>query len=278
MLDNAAIIMSHGEDFALEYAEGVNDNMCNSHFHEFYELYYLVSGERFHMIEGEIYHIKAHSFILFPPHTMHHSYGEKDVPFKRIVFYFKPETIIYQKAKALLTEKVRVFSSKGTNTTPIYSILKSIHKELECKHIFSWEFATTSLNQLILTLLRMHFPTIQKTQKTICSLAVSYIHEHYFEEITSSMLSELLYISPYYLCHEFKKGTGKTVIQYLNSTRILHAQRLLQETNLNITQISKEVGFSNLTHFNRIFKSITGVSPREKRKEYQSLSDPFHSQ
>jgi AraC-like DNA-binding protein len=41
------------------------------------------------------------------------------------------------------------------------------------------------------------------------------------------------------------------------------------ETDYNITQISREVGFSNLTHFNRTFKKITGVAPREKKKLYQ---------
>lgn len=44
MLDTAAILMSHGEKVAYGYAEGVNDNMCQSHFHEFFELYYLESG------------------------------------------------------------------------------------------------------------------------------------------------------------------------------------------------------------------------------------------
>ena len=45
MLDTAAIVMSHGKKLAYGYAEGVNDNMCQSHFHDFFELYYLESGE-----------------------------------------------------------------------------------------------------------------------------------------------------------------------------------------------------------------------------------------
>lgn len=89
------------------------------------------------------------------------------------------------------------------------------------------------------------------------------------EDISVNQLAEMLYVSPYHLCHEFKNATGKTIIQYLNTTRILHAQRLMLETDYNITQISREVGFSNLTHFNRTFKKITGVAPREKKKLYQ---------
>ena len=270
MLDTAAIVMSHGKNIALEYAEGVNDNMCQSHFHEFYELYYLISGERIHMIESEVYHIKANSFVLFPPRTMHHSYGEKDVPFKRIVLYFTPDMITSESARNLLSQKVRIFSSKNQRTSPVYYVLKSIDQELRSEESFHEEYAAATLNQLAFTILRLHFPSVQSTPKTRPAQAVSYIHQHYGEEISVQDLASMLYVSPYYLCHEFKKATGKTIIQYLNITRILHAQRLLLETEKNITQISKEVGFSNITHFNRIFKSITGVSPREKRKEYKA--------
>ena len=82
-----------------------------------------------------------------------------------------------------------------------------------------------------------------------------------------NQLAEILYVSPYHLCHEFKNATGKTIIQYLNTTRILHAQRLMLETDYNITQISREVGFSNLTHFkSELSKKITGVAPRAKKE------------
>lgn len=271
MIDNAAIFMSQGEQIALAYAEGVNSNMSNSHFHDFYELYYLIAGERFHMIEGEIYHMKANSFVLFPPHIMHHSYGDKDVPFKRIVLYFKPDVLSYPELGPLLSEKVRIFSFQNTKYSPVYELLQSIDKELKSSETFHLEYASCMLNQLAFTILRLHFPPIQNNQKNLVSQAVLYIHEHYTEEIKIPDLAESLYVSPYYLCRKFKEATGQTIIQYLNITRILHAERLLLETNNNITQISKEVGFSNLTHFNRIFKKITGVSPREKKKEYLKM-------
>ena len=45
MLDTAAIIISQGKKIAYAYAEGVNDNMTQSHFHDFFELYYLLEGD-----------------------------------------------------------------------------------------------------------------------------------------------------------------------------------------------------------------------------------------
>lgn len=273
MIDNAAIFMSQGERIALEYAQGANTNMANSHFHDFYELYYLISGERFHMIQGQIYHMKENSFVLFPPHTMHHSYGDKDVSFKRIVLYFKPDLLLDSDINSLLSEKARIFSFGSGKYSPVFDLIKSIDKELNSSESFRLQYASCILNQLALTILRLNIPPLENKQKSLASQAVSYIHDHYADEITISDLAEILYVSPYYLCRKFKESTGQTIIQYLNITRILHAERLLLETDKNITEISKEVGFSNLTHFNRIFKKIAGSSPREKKKEYSNLQN-----
>lgn len=95
---------------------------------------------------------------------------------------------------------------------------------------------------------------------------IHFIHTNFDKEISLEQLSDL-YLSPYYLCREFKKHTNTTIVQYLNVTRIMNAQRKLLETDRSITEISRETGFSNITHFNRVFKSITGVSPSQFRKQ-----------
>ena len=75
-------------------------------------------------------------------------------------------------------------------------------------------------------------------------------------------LAEQFYLSPYYLCREFKKYTNSTIVQYINSLRVGHAQRLFVETDKSVTEISKIVGFSNVTHFNRVYRlSLIHISP-----------------
>lgn len=82
------------------------------------------------------------------------------------------------------------------------------------------------------------------------------------------ILSEKFFISKYHLSREFKKRTEKTIVQYINKTRIMHAQRKIMETKKSLTEISHETGFSSLTHFNRIFKAETNLTPSEYRKIY----------
>lgn len=67
-------------------------------------------------------------------------------------------------------------------------------------------------------------------------------------------------------CRYFKKLTNKTFTQFVNDFRITHARRLLMDDNQTIAGVSYESGFNNLSHFNKQFREITGVSPREYRK------------
>jgi AraC-like DNA-binding protein len=67
-------------------------------------------------------------------------------------------------------------------------------------------------------------------------------------------------------CRFFKLRTRKTFTQYLQQLRINEAQKLLIETDWSISTIAFQVGFENLSYFNRAFKSILGITPREFRK------------
>jgi AraC-like DNA-binding protein len=63
----------------------------------------------------------------------------------------------------------------------------------------------------------------------------------------------------------FKKATGINFTDYVSRVRIEKAKNLALNPNLRISEIAFEVGFQSLTHFNRVFKRITGVSPTSYR-------------
>ena len=123
------------------------------------------------------------------------------------------------------------------------------------------------LNQLLIQLVRTVSDTARPEQESRITGILHYLQENYTETVTLNEIASLFYLSPYYLCREFKKHTNSTIIQYVNSLRISHAQRLFHETDKSVTEISKIVGFANVTHFNRIFKAVTGQSPSQHRKQ-----------
>lgn len=272
MIDHASIFMSHGAAIAAERAEGVNDNMSRSHYHDFFELYYLESGERYHRIRNELYHITAGNFIVFPPRVMHHSYGAKNIPFRRFLIYFRPEEVASGRLLDYFLPSALVCSASDSGRYSVHHIINMIDGEYRNPGHCSQEYLHTLLNLLLHTIMR-DMKNIEKTAATdVMSQLIQYLYEHYQEDITIEQLSRRFFLSPYYLCRKFKQATGNTIIQYLNITRILNAQRMMLETGKNFTEISRDTGFSNLTHFNRVFKSVTGMSPSENRRKNREAS------
>ena len=142
--------------------------------------------------------------------------------------------------------------------------------EQEQKGTLTDVYSHTLLNMILLTIVRKISLPVKAEKRGRVEDVISYIHTHYQEDITLDSLAGQFYVSPYYLCREFKKYTNSTIIQYLNVTRIMNAQRKFMETDGNITEISKATGFSNITHFNRVFKAVTGMTPSSYRKLLQT--------
>jgi AraC-like DNA-binding protein len=97
-------------------------------------------------------------------------------------------------------------------------------------------------------------------------LVIQFLLENRSRPISLDETAEKANLSKEAFCRFFKLRTRKTFTQYLLQLRINDAQRLLQETDLGISEIAYRVGFENLSYFNRSFKSISGVTPMHFRK------------
>lgn len=94
---------------------------------------------------------------------------------------------------------------------------------------------------------------------------IDFIQKNYTKNLTIADIAEAAYLSPSRLAHVFKEQTGQTIIEYLNRIRINQAKLLLSTTDENCTQICFQVGYNNQSYFNRIFKKVTGVTPKNFR-------------
>lgn len=120
-------------------------------------------------------------------------------------------------------------------------------------------------------------PTDQESRRV--NDVINYILNHYKEDIELDTISDVAHYSKAAFCKFFKQRTRKTFSQFLNEVRISQACKLLQKTDLNISQIGYESGYNNISHFNRQFKKHTGLTPREYAEKYKrSMSDPSKHQ
>ncbi len=97
-------------------------------------------------------------------------------------------------------------------------------------------------------------------------VAIEYISTHYKESITLDEMSEVTGKSKYYLTRNFHKFTGMPCIEYINHYRLTMAAELLRESSRLIIDIAMEVGFDNISYFNKLFRSKFEVTPKAYRK------------
>lgn len=103
------------------------------------------------------------------------------------------------------------------------------------------------------------------------NMVFNYVKDHFMEQISMEQISELVSLTVPSFCRYFKKITNKTFTRFVNEYRITHAMKLLAEQPLSITDICYESGFSNFSYFNKTFKSLTGKSPMQYRKEFRNI-------
>ena len=100
-----------------------------------------------------------------------------------------------------------------------------------------------------------------------------YINEHYYEKISLDTLCFLFGTNKTTLCQYFKNEYGETVVNYINSLKVKEAKKLLRENKKSVTQISEFLGFNSVHYFCRIFKKVTGTTPKEYIKTVRSKLD-----
>ena len=99
-------------------------------------------------------------------------------------------------------------------------------------------------------------------------MAKQYVQEHYSQPITLESVCEVAGFSPSYFSALFKKETGEGFAKYLTHVRMERAKELLQQTNLPVSEICVQVGYSDLKHFTQNFKKDTKLNPGQYRKLY----------
>jgi len=110
-------------------------------------------------------------------------------------------------------------------------------------------------------------PIQYERRKNIVLKLKEYIETHTDNKITLKDLTNVVYLSPYYLSHIFKEETGYSPIQYFINTKINMAERLLKDPNLTISQISENLGYNSIHSFSSLFTAVKGVPPTVYRNK-----------
>lgn len=248
------------------------------HIHDYIELIYIFSGSGKHYIDGKTYPVKK-GCILYVDYGQVHSFSVSE-NMSYVNFLIKPEYFsdrlkdeknfdsvfkwlgLGSLAEASQTQ-MAFFDSKACSDIE-HMIIKMLeeNRDRECG------FETVikdGITDILVYMLRNTVTTdYLETQTELTSeikKVVEYLDKHSNEKITLKNLSEMCNYSQDYLSKLMKTNFGAGFSEYLLKKRISNAVHLLMTTDLSIFEISQNVGFTNKTHFYKMFEKYLGIKP-----------------
>ncbi|MEE1031860.1 MAG: AraC family transcriptional regulator [Ruminococcus sp.] len=250
------------------------------HWHEELEILYPLNGEADIIVEDKKYRLPKKNLTVIESGQVHstHTY-DKTAMFLRVhvsksyLQSYLPDVELYkiECIPELISDEL--FSE--------YFKICELLAEITRLYISDESFFRMEAEGLVLQVLARlfrHFSTNktpQMTDTTVMSIdrirtIISYVEEHYMENISLDDVSELIGVGKEYFCRFFKKNMGMSFLQYLTEVRLSHVYHGLQETDLPVAELMEENGFSNQKLFNREFKALYGCTPSAVRKMNKS--------
>lgn len=105
-----------------------------------------------------------------------------------------------------------------------------------------------------------------QNQEGVVGEIKQYIEEHLGDDLSRNTLAELACLNPSYLARLFRSKTGYSLVDYITKRKIKRVQKMLLTTDLSVSQIAFELGYTNMPYFSKVFKKETGCTPVEYRK------------
>ena len=258
-------------------------NMPTRHFHDEYEIYYLVDGERFYFIGQHTYHIKKGSLIFINRNEIHKTGMGQSSYHDRILIELteEPFASFFNQLGDLNFRDFFENHSGVLNIEPaeqsyVENLFLSIQSEIHHKFPGYRLNVMMKLSELLIYALRYeesHKEAPTKSSSKIKHQRVDqvadYIISHCTDRISLESLSEKFFVNKCYLSRIFKEVTGFTVNEHINIHRINKAQQLLTTTDLSISEIASECGYESLTYFEKVFKTYREISPLKYRLRHK---------
>lgn len=264
-------------------AYGSSGDNVYLHNHDCLEINYAAEGTGTYYIGELQYPIQKGDLFIINNCEYHIAVREKDLLLKVIVF---EAGMVWQNSSALDYKYLQTFFEWKNHfkhrfpagdqmVKQIVPLFAEIENEWVQKQEGYQLVIKASLLKM-LSLLYRGFAQNRETAQTVLRFqadynriadAVAYIDEHFDSPINLGQLSELTHLSPNYFSTLFKQVMAVTVSAYINRKRISHALVLLRTTEMNVSEIAFRCGYQDISHFNRIFKLLQGISPRQYREQ-----------
>ncbi|MBQ3224094.1 MAG: helix-turn-helix domain-containing protein [Oscillospiraceae bacterium] len=257
-----------------------------SHWHDYTQLWYTVSGSYDQVINGERVHMTPGSLALIFPFTTHSIDTSATTPeetriicisiyedlFSKNIMPFRPLSYVSSVFdKLLLTPLINLSGKARERMTELFEDCYAEyerHYDMQERKIFNiisniFELLAISSNSKIsdAKLLRAH------EQSIVISEAARFIGENAKEAIPLDEIAKLTFMSKRSFNDKFKSCTGQTFYDFYMRSRMVHVIKLLRFSNKSLSEIADECGFYDSVHLSHTIKNMYGLSPAELREQ-----------
>ncbi|MCR5331961.1 MAG: AraC family transcriptional regulator [Lachnospiraceae bacterium] len=250
------------------------------HAHEYIELAFIMSGRGKYKIDDRIYDISEGDLLILNPGVYHQALVA-DPKFPATEFFIGACDFCFEgmQPNHLEVDTLPVYKTGSELKQQLMRLCTSMGAENDACRVGRYYMMQSYLIQFLLLVLRNErqpksasggsysFESINKNE--IVTKIIDYFGEHYSEKISLDIISENMYVSPFYISKIFKSVTGDTPIRHLINVRLDRARELLcGENGMSIAEIAASVGYDDAYHFSKLFKKRFGVSPSKIRTGY----------
>ncbi len=247
------------------------------HMHSFWELFYVQSGKLTVKTENSSYTLIDNQALIIPPKTYHNTLPETNTIKKSIFFTF--ERIKSKSEDGLFEKLYGLFNSCGfyglNDDGSIVRMLENIINDLKDYNCLQELRLKSKVTDLILHLYDTILPNVSLSTVTPSEKSTYWIYKYeidrlvdayYTNDVSLDLLSEKLYISTQSIKRIIMSVYGKTFNELKLELKMRNAKRLLTESDLNVSEIAKETGYSTTRGFLAAFSKYEGCTPSQYRK------------
>ncbi len=232
------------------------------HYHNGVEIGLCTKGEGIFFLEDRLFPFAKGDVSVVLPGQRHIAQSPDQKPSEWCFLTVDP--------KALGLDFPETLSCPVVSSRPITDLARLLCAELK-EHHPQREEMTLLLLQVLCVWLRREdreesWPKTDSGHAEMILPALSYISQHYMEDITVDELAERCLVSTTHFRRLFKRCTGKSPMTYLCEVRLKMAGVLLRSGRDSVAQIADQSGFRTLSSFNRKFREYYGVAPRTWRQ------------
>lgn len=264
-------------DFELQFKRDAYLQDVQLHHHDFYEVYYLLSGNVTYTIESRLYRVLPGDLLLINPRELHQVCIRPEMSvYERYTLWVAPHLL--QRLSSPNTDLTRCFDPGRSGYSNLLKLgaddqgwvqrlFEGLWQEYDSSAYGADLLREGLLSQLLVGINRIADLDGGRSRAAarssrLVETAVEYVNRHYGEPISLDLLAERCFVSKYHLSHEFNRQVGTSVHRYILKKRLLNARRLLAEGELP-SRVYSRCGFGDYAGFYRAFRSEYGVTPKE---------------